>query len=205
MLARARAAGVIAVRNHDIRAHGTGKHRQVDDTPYGGGSGMVLKGRRAGPRDRRGAGPREPRGAPRSGRRALPASRRGTALQANPPRARLRPLRRHRCPGAASTSWTRRSASGTSSSRGGNRGARPRRCGGAARPRGARKPRKPRPRVVPGRSPGGAPVHAAGRLPGLVRPRSPPIRAPREGRGLAERAIPGPHSGRFAPDLLPDE
>ena len=43
MLARARAAGVITVEIHDIRAHGIGKHRQVDDTPYGGGSGMVLK------------------------------------------------------------------------------------------------------------------------------------------------------------------
>jgi tRNA (guanine37-N1)-methyltransferase len=43
MLARARAAGVIAVEIRDIREHGTGKHRQVDDTPYGGGSGMVLK------------------------------------------------------------------------------------------------------------------------------------------------------------------
>jgi tRNA (guanine37-N1)-methyltransferase len=43
MLARARAAGVITVEIHDIREHGTGKHRQVDDTPYGGGSGMVMK------------------------------------------------------------------------------------------------------------------------------------------------------------------
>ncbi len=43
MLARACAAGVLEIAIHDIRAHGTGKHRQVDDTPYGGGSGMVLK------------------------------------------------------------------------------------------------------------------------------------------------------------------
>ena len=28
---------------HDIRAHGLGKHRAVDDTPAGGGAGMVLR------------------------------------------------------------------------------------------------------------------------------------------------------------------
>src|SRR5690349_12191394 len=27
----------------DLRAFGLGKHRSVDDTPYGGGSGMVLR------------------------------------------------------------------------------------------------------------------------------------------------------------------
>jgi tRNA (guanine37-N1)-methyltransferase len=43
MVARAVAAGVLTIEIHDIRDHGTGKHRQVDDTPYGGGSGMVLK------------------------------------------------------------------------------------------------------------------------------------------------------------------
>jgi tRNA (guanine37-N1)-methyltransferase len=31
------------VRVHDIRASATDKHRQVDDEPYGGGPGMVLK------------------------------------------------------------------------------------------------------------------------------------------------------------------
>ena len=28
---------------HDLRDHGVGKHRQVDDTPYGGGPGMLLQ------------------------------------------------------------------------------------------------------------------------------------------------------------------
>lgn len=28
---------------HDIRSHGLGVHRQVDDTPYGGGAGMVMR------------------------------------------------------------------------------------------------------------------------------------------------------------------
>ena len=28
---------------HDIREHGLGKHRTVDDTPAGGGPGMVMR------------------------------------------------------------------------------------------------------------------------------------------------------------------
>lgn len=28
---------------HDLRAHGLGKHRSVDDEPYGGGPGMVMR------------------------------------------------------------------------------------------------------------------------------------------------------------------
>ncbi|MBV9537840.1 MAG: tRNA (guanosine(37)-N1)-methyltransferase TrmD [Acidisphaera sp.] len=28
---------------HDIRAHATGRHRSVDDTPFGGGAGMVMR------------------------------------------------------------------------------------------------------------------------------------------------------------------
>jgi len=43
MLARARRAGHVAVRVHDLRRWGTGPHRQVDDQPYGGGGGMVLR------------------------------------------------------------------------------------------------------------------------------------------------------------------
>lgn len=43
ILRRARAAGLIEVEVHDIRAHGRGRYRQVDDAPYGGGAGMVMK------------------------------------------------------------------------------------------------------------------------------------------------------------------
>jgi len=42
-LARARRAGTLATRIHDLRAFAEGPNRQVDDTPYGGGGGMVLK------------------------------------------------------------------------------------------------------------------------------------------------------------------
>jgi tRNA (guanine37-N1)-methyltransferase len=43
ILARARVLGKIGVRVHDLRRFGVGPHRQVDDAPFGGGPGMVLK------------------------------------------------------------------------------------------------------------------------------------------------------------------
>jgi tRNA (guanine37-N1)-methyltransferase len=42
ILKRANEAGLIKIQTHDIRDFAEGKHRQVDDTPYGGGPGMVL-------------------------------------------------------------------------------------------------------------------------------------------------------------------
>src|SRR5437660_1497816 len=42
LLGRARAEGRLDVRVHDLREHATDRHRSVDDTPYGGGAGMVL-------------------------------------------------------------------------------------------------------------------------------------------------------------------
>ena len=35
--------GVVTVRIHDLRRWGIGRHRIVDDTPYGGGGGMILR------------------------------------------------------------------------------------------------------------------------------------------------------------------
>jgi tRNA (guanine37-N1)-methyltransferase len=43
LLGKAIAAGILDVRVHDIREHAGDKHRQVDDEPYGGGPGMVMK------------------------------------------------------------------------------------------------------------------------------------------------------------------
>ncbi|MFQ5719846.1 MAG: tRNA (guanosine(37)-N1)-methyltransferase TrmD [Acidobacteriota bacterium] len=40
---RSLAAGRLTVHVHDLRAHGVGRHRQVDDAPFGGGGGMVLR------------------------------------------------------------------------------------------------------------------------------------------------------------------
>jgi tRNA (guanine37-N1)-methyltransferase len=43
ILARARRRGHLDIALHDLRAYAEGRHRQTDDTPYGGGGGMVLK------------------------------------------------------------------------------------------------------------------------------------------------------------------
>jgi tRNA (guanine37-N1)-methyltransferase len=40
---RAREAGIIDISVHDLRNFTTDKHRTVDDRPFGGGEGMVLK------------------------------------------------------------------------------------------------------------------------------------------------------------------
>ena len=43
LLGKARANGVVEYSIHDLRDFTTDKHRTVDDTPYGGGAGMVMK------------------------------------------------------------------------------------------------------------------------------------------------------------------
>src|SRR5437016_1095102 len=43
IVARARVAGQIELAVHDIRQWATDRHHVVDDAPYGGGAGMVLK------------------------------------------------------------------------------------------------------------------------------------------------------------------
>ena len=43
LLGKAIAEGRLAVGVHDLRAHGLGRHRSVDDEPYGGGAGMVMR------------------------------------------------------------------------------------------------------------------------------------------------------------------
>lgn len=40
---RAREAGLVDMRVHDLRSWTTDRHRSTDDTPYGGGPGMVMK------------------------------------------------------------------------------------------------------------------------------------------------------------------
>jgi tRNA (guanine37-N1)-methyltransferase len=40
---RARAAGLVEIKAHDLRQWTTDKHHIVDDRPFGGGDGMVLK------------------------------------------------------------------------------------------------------------------------------------------------------------------
>ena len=43
LIYRAIKKGIIEVHVHDLRDYATGNYRQIDDMPYGGGAGMVLK------------------------------------------------------------------------------------------------------------------------------------------------------------------
>lgn len=40
---RALERGIWSCEAHDLRRHGLGRHRAVDDTPFGGGAGMVMR------------------------------------------------------------------------------------------------------------------------------------------------------------------
>jgi tRNA (guanine37-N1)-methyltransferase len=42
LVGKARAAGTLDIRVHDLRSCATDPHRSVDDAPFGGGAGMVL-------------------------------------------------------------------------------------------------------------------------------------------------------------------
>ncbi len=43
ILKRAQAKGIAAIVVHDLREFAHDKHQTIDDTPYGGGAGMVMK------------------------------------------------------------------------------------------------------------------------------------------------------------------
>ena len=43
ILKKAQEKDFLEVKAHDLREYTTDKHRQIDDTPYGGGPGMLLK------------------------------------------------------------------------------------------------------------------------------------------------------------------
>lgn len=42
LIGKAQEKSLIQIGVHDLREHATNVHRQVDDTPYGGGAGMVM-------------------------------------------------------------------------------------------------------------------------------------------------------------------
>ena len=42
LLNRARESGIVEIRTHDLREYTLNKHGRVDDTPFGGGVGLVL-------------------------------------------------------------------------------------------------------------------------------------------------------------------
>jgi tRNA (guanine37-N1)-methyltransferase len=43
LLGKARQSGLLDLRCHDLREHTTDVHRTVDDAPFGGGAGMLMK------------------------------------------------------------------------------------------------------------------------------------------------------------------
>lgn len=43
IIGRAVERGIVSFAVHDLREHGIGRHRSVDDYPYGGGAGMVMR------------------------------------------------------------------------------------------------------------------------------------------------------------------
>jgi tRNA (guanine37-N1)-methyltransferase len=43
ILKRAQTKGLAEIVVHDLRDYATDKHKTIDDTPYGGGAGMILK------------------------------------------------------------------------------------------------------------------------------------------------------------------
>jgi tRNA (guanine37-N1)-methyltransferase len=43
MLRRAQEFGSVEIRIHDLREYTTDRHRTIDDAPFGGGAGMILK------------------------------------------------------------------------------------------------------------------------------------------------------------------
>jgi tRNA (guanine37-N1)-methyltransferase len=43
IIRRAKLKGIVEINAHDLREFATDKHRTVDDRPFGGGDGMVLK------------------------------------------------------------------------------------------------------------------------------------------------------------------
>ena len=43
ILGRARKSGLVSIETYDIRDFTLDKHRRVDDSPYGGGRGMLIQ------------------------------------------------------------------------------------------------------------------------------------------------------------------
>ena len=43
IIGRARSSGIVEIHTHQLRDFAFDKHRRVDDTPYGGGMGMLMK------------------------------------------------------------------------------------------------------------------------------------------------------------------
>ena len=201
IVGRARAAGLVEIHVHDLRDHTDDRHRSVDDAPFGGGPGMVMK---AEPFARALAAIRAEAGSPNSQHVRGAAGSRRAALAA---RAALRPadrapLRRPRTAGAAV-----RALRGHRRARGAvarDRGAEPRgfradgrRDGGTRGGRGQRAPAAGCPRgrgfggrrFVRGGSPRLAALHAPRRVARRARAGSAAVGRPRAHPRLAPARV----------------
>ena len=98
LVGKARTSGLLDLRVHDLRDWTTDRHRTVDDTPFGGGAGMVMRPDVWGTAlDERARRRRAPAGADAVGRAVHAAHRRGAGRR-EPPGARVRSVRGDRRP-----------------------------------------------------------------------------------------------------------
>ena len=112
MLARARRAGQVGVRVHDLRRFGAGPQRQVDDAPFGGGPGMILEARAVLRRRRVRA-----RAFPAAERACDPALAAGAPLRSRGRQAGWPASIASSCSAAATKEWTSACASGSPTKR----------------------------------------------------------------------------------------
>ena len=109
---KAQDAGLLDVHVHDLRDWTHDRHRTVDDTPYGGGAGMVMRpepwGEALDALVAATAGRRRRAGRADARRRAVhPGGRRRARDRASTAGVRLRPLRGHRPAGRSTRPPTR--------------------------------------------------------------------------------------------------
>ena len=109
---KARDKGLLDLEVHDLRRWTHDRHRTVDDTPYGGGAGMVMKPEPWGEALDAVAAAARPSSSPRpAGSRSRQALARELATQ-RAPRLRVRALRGHRPAGHRARRHARRGAGG---------------------------------------------------------------------------------------------
>ena len=219
LLGRARETGLLDLRCHDLRDHTTDVHRTVDDSPFGGGAGMVLRPEPASGPSRRwirparcsswapggGASTRPDGPPPGLGRRVQPAGRDATRVSTTGSGSTWSTGSSR----SATTRWLAgrwRPASSSRPSAAPTRG----RWATSARPSGSRSVigagrrsyRQLENPIRPASS--RSPIYLPGDVPGLGGPGGPALGGPRPRRAVAQRPGPPPHvPGPPRPDRGP--